>query len=93
MSTLHMNLVQVDFFPGGGARAQEHSHSVSLQLHLVLFRISNVFLCLLSKRSYTFPFLESGTVYDVIGLGEIKYDTFISYIQSQRSKLLGSVVT
>ena len=51
------------------------------------------FLYLLSKRSYTFPFLESGTVYDVIGLGEIKYDSFISYIQSQRSKLLGSVVT
>ena len=75
---LHMNLVQVDFFPGGGARAQEHSHSVSLQLHLVLFQM--FFLYLLSKRSYTFPFLESGTVYDVIGLGEIKYDSFISNI-------------
>ena len=26
-----------------------------------------------SARSYTFPFLESGTVYDVIGLGEILF--------------------
>ena len=57
------------------------------------FAFQMFFLYLLSKRSYTFPFLESSTVYDVIGLGEIKYDTFISNIQSQRSELLGSVVT
>ena len=57
LSMLHMNLVQVDFFPGGGARAQEHSHSVSLQFHLVLFRISNVLFIPFIKKVLHLPIL------------------------------------
>ena len=57
---LHMNLVQVDFFSGGGARAQEHSHCVSLQFHLVLFRISNVLFIPFVKKVLHLPILGVG---------------------------------